>query len=135
MALGFMGAVALLIASLFLGGQASTGHTLEGSRGSQMAELEMSHLKGVPFAQLEGYLTAPPAARQEKLDDCDFQVESRVERVNPAAGHPEHDLLRITVNVTWQENRRLAVSEQHQQLKRVQGEFELRSLVAPEARF
>ena len=134
-ALGLMAVVTLTIASLFLGGQASTVHSLEGSRGSQMAELEMSQLKGLPFAQLEAYIANPPAPRQTKLDDCDFQVESRVERIDPAPGQPDYDLLRLQVKVHWQENRQLAVSEQHQRLKRVQGQFELRSLVAPEARF
>ncbi len=74
-------------------------------------------------------------ARQEKLDNCDFQVESRVSRVNPAVGQPDYDLLRLQVKVSWQENRQLTVSEKNQQLKRVGAEFELRSLVAPEARF
>ena len=134
-ALGLMAVVTLTIASLFLGGQASTVHTLEGSRGSQVAELEMSHLKGLPFAELEALITTPAAARQEKLDNCDFQVESRVSRVNPAVGQPDYDLLRLQVKVSWQENRQLTVSEKNQQLKRVGAEFELRSLVAPEARF
>ena len=134
-ALGLMTVISLTMASLFLGGQATTNHTLEGSRGSQLAELEMSHLKGLPFAELESYTITPPEMQQQKLDDLDFQVHSRVERLNPTPGHPDFDLLRLEVTVNWQENRQLAVSEKHNQLKRVQGEAHLRSLVAPGARF
>ena len=134
-ALGLVAVVVLLMGGLFLGGQAAGSHSLEGSRGSQVAELEITRLKGLSSAQLESHLTTPPAPRSLMIDDQSFVIHSNVERLDPSPASPEYALLRLRVRVVWQQQRQISLSEEQSQLKRVDTETGLQAVVAPEARF
>lgn len=134
-ALSLLTVVVLALAGLFLSGQASTGHSLEGSRGSQVAESELTGLKSRPFASLVGYIATPPAPRVLLQDGVEFRVETEVRRLDNSPTSPEYDLLRLQVRVSWQENRRLEVSERQVGLKRVESQAVLCSVVGPESRF
>ncbi len=134
-ALSLLTVVVLAMAGLFLSGQASTGHSLEGSRGAQVAESELAGLKSRPFASLVGYITTPPAPRSVQQDGVEFRVETEVRRLDSSPASPDYDLLRLQVRVSWQENRRLEVSERQAGLKRVESQAVLYSVVGPESRF
>ena len=75
MAIGLLGLVVLSMSGLFLGSQASAVHSLEGSRGSQVAEAEMAYLKGLPWTTLTAYVSTPPAPKTVKSDDVDLVVD------------------------------------------------------------
>jgi hypothetical protein len=135
MAIGLLGLVVLSVSGLFLGGQASMVHSLEGSRGSQVAEAEMAYLKGLPWATLSGYVTTPPAPKLVRSDEVDVTVEVSAERLDPSPGAPDYDLVRLHVTTTWQENRNLEMGEKRVSLGRTDSKAYLQSVVGPEARF
>lgn len=135
MAIGLLGLVVLSMSGLFLGSQASAVHSLEGSRGSQVAEAEMAYLKGLPWTTLIGYISTPPAPKTVKSDDVDLVVEATVERLDPSPASPDYNLLRLSVTATWQENRNLDVGEKRVSIGRTDSKANLQSVVGPEARF
>ena len=135
LAIGLMGFLVLAVAGLFLGGQGSQVHTLEGSRGSQVAEEEMAHLKGLPFDTLCNWIATPAPPKQVTVDGMDLRIENQVQRVNSNPSSPDYNLLNLRVQVAWSGNRNLEVDEKRVALARTESLARLDCVVGPAARF
>lgn len=132
--LGFLliSLVAFAVLGLLLSARASDRAGMENVRATYVARTELSKFKSRPYTQLLSDATTPPAAYNVVDQGQTYRVTPTVKRLSSNSAVPEHELLDIKLEVSWQQKKSLDINDTSKlSVQQAQTKLELHSVVSP----
>lgn len=130
--LGVLSVVALGLLSMFISARAASQGGTSRAQSANIAELELSKLRVLPYADLEGYLTTPRPDSVLTIEGVTYTSNLQVERLDTNPSKREFRLLWLHLKLKWAQKDVLD-SDQATKIgsKSVERTFEMSTLVSP----
>ena len=132
---GLLGSISLAVIGFFLASGVSSQFGLTRARAAYVAETEMTRLKLAGYPTLVSYVGSPPAPINLSDGPQTYQEQVSVTRLNSTVGTAEYDLLRVTLLLTWSENKSFEVQSDRALTAATQSTYQMNSVVAQEAQY
>jgi prepilin-type N-terminal cleavage/methylation domain-containing protein len=101
------------------------------AKATNLANEKITELKLKPYSDITAIISSPPPAETIKRDSIEYTVNTNAARLSTDPNEIEYDLIEITVNIQWYENKSLDINEKKVSAKKELSEFKMQSVISP----
>lgn len=105
--LGLLAIIALGLLSLFVSSSAASAGGIARVEAINLASQELERWKHLPYAEVSGLVTTPPAPYDQQFRGRPYHLELVVRRADSDPGSLEYSLLELALTVSWEQKDRL----------------------------
>ncbi|MBS2040403.1 hypothetical protein JST97_35775 [bacterium] len=105
--LGLLAIIALGLLGLFVSSGASSQGGTARIEAINLASAELDHWKHLPYPELVGYLTSPPAPYDRQFREKPYRLTLQVSRADSNPNKLEYSLLELKLTISWEQKDKL----------------------------